>query len=341
MAAAGLTGPKRGESEDAFLVRMQAVISKEISQEAWDALSEKAQDWNNDAADAILAKKPLPPFPDAPAPEPAAPAASTRRRGGTPAVAGGVAQQTDAFDPQLGDAVVATTKRGKVVEGVIVAMDEGSVTLNAEGEAGPKENDVDIVRAGTVIVLSNTPAAAAAGPAVKAGPENVGADEGIADPEIGDTVQVVTVRGKTLMGVIEEMDGEGGFALKEATGEIVDLTVKMIASWTMKAKGAPPAPAPAPAATGRRGAAPAPAPAPAEKAARSSNAPGVTVGGRVRELLVNDPSLTVEQVSATMKKEGIEFRDASVKMIHKDTTHVIELMNAGKTAPAASGRRGR
>ena len=91
------------------------------------------------------------------------------------------------------------------------------------------------------------------------------------------------------------------------------------------------APAPAPAPSGRsRGAAAAPAAAPAEggKPPRSVNPPGVSVGLRIRELVTANPAITVDACAATLTKEGLQFRPATVGMIHKETLVVIDLLKA-------------
>ena len=65
LEATGLRAKKSEDRED-FLKRMtKAVASKTFPEEKWDDLSEEAQNWANDAAEALQAKKEIPDFPDA------------------------------------------------------------------------------------------------------------------------------------------------------------------------------------------------------------------------------------------------------------------------------------
>ena len=139
------------------------------------------------------------------------------------------------------------------------------------------------------------------------------------------------------MGNISVLEGDD-LVLVDAAGTDHELSMAALVSVKVKVKNAnaaAAAPAPAPAASSRgRAAAPASASPAAgaadEKRTRSTNAPGVSLGGRIRELVCGDESLTVEQLSKMLTDEGIAFRDTSVKMIRKDVLDVTAILRSLK-----------
>lgn len=311
---------KPGESNDLFLARVVKAIGEDISQAEWDALIPAAQDWNNVAVDAVTAAKPLPPFPDEVAD--AAPAPSSRRRGSAAPAEG-------PYVPKEGDQVTATSKRGKVVTGFIVEIVDGVAIINAEKE-GPEANDVEAPLDTWAFVLAG---AAPAGGA----PE----PEGKSDPEVGDTVEVTTARGKIIVGNIQVMEGDD-LVLVDAAGGEHELIISKLKNFTVKVKanksGATStagAPAAAPAAAGRRrgaGTAPAGGEAAGGAAAetkRASNA-GVSVGGRINELVALNTAMTMEQVAAQLKKENLEFRDNTLSLTYNSAKKFMAMLAANK-----------
>lgn len=338
MDVAKLT-PKRGEDDKAFLVRLQKAISEDITEDEWNGLSPEAQDWNNTAADDITAKRPIGPFADEKA-EAKEPAAAGRRRGAaasTPAAT--------AFQPKIGDNVLVTTKRGKVVQGIIVDLDDKVVVLNADGDKGDQANDVEIVLEGATLTPSNTAEAAELeGQAMTAGVSAV-EDESKIPPEVGDSIKVETKRGKTILGKIVELEGDN-LVLKDSTDEEHELLVSSLKSFEIKVrakgngtadvKAANPGAAPTKRGTATGGG------DEADKPKRSSNEPGVSVGNRIRDMLHENPKLTDEQIGVQLTKEKIEFRPPTVKMIGKDTRYMLEKFpdHKGTGAAAATGRRG-
>lgn len=301
--------PKRGEDDATFLIRLQKAISEEIDEATWAGLSEKAQDWNNDAADAITAGKSIPPFPDETAAAPAP--APSRRRGAT-----AEPEQTVAYDPKKGDEVEVTTKRGKLVAGFIVELDAEVIVLNPEAN-GPEAKDIELPLPGSVVK-----------PMVGAGLTKAAVDpKEPEEPEIGDTVAVITARDKNIVGLVVELSAET-MVLKDSTGEEHELGINRLKSVLVKGK---PAAAPAPAASGRRGAAaPAPAPAAGEKAKRASNPAGVSVGQRINEMVIDNPAMKVEEIGAALKKEGLEFRDNTLGMTFSSAHKFLDLLRARK-----------
>ncbi len=317
--------PKRGEDDGTFLIRLQKAISEEISEEVWNALSDEAQDWNNDAADAITAGKPIPPFKDEEVP--AAPAPAGRRRG--PAAPEAPQAPTE-YEPKVGDEVAATTKRGKVETGFIVEFDDSPLVLNAE-KAGAEANDIELPMAGLVIVPKAAPAPAPAGRT--RGAAKATEPEGPAEPEVGDTVEVETKRGKVLVGNVTVLEGDD-LVIKDAAGTEHELSVATLKTFKVKVKNGPgkgpETAAEAPAAGRRRGgastAAPA-APVADAKTKRSANG-GVSVGTRVNELVIDNPGWTMEQVGTVLKKEGLEYRENTLSLTFSSAHKFLDLLRA-------------
>jgi outer membrane biosynthesis protein TonB len=69
-AAGALFKTKKHETRPEYLHRLCNVIAKKISNEAWEALSQEAQDWNNDTAEALTNGKEAIDFPDLAAADP-------------------------------------------------------------------------------------------------------------------------------------------------------------------------------------------------------------------------------------------------------------------------------
>lgn len=326
LKAAGLT-VKRGETEVDFIKRLVVAVSNDVDEPTWNALSSPAQDWNNKAADAVEAGKPIPDFPDLD--KAAGQAATTRRRGtGT----GVTAAPAPAYEPKVGDNVVVTSKRGKSTQGVIVDLSADLIVLNKDGEAGDEANDVEVPATGATIVLSNTPEAGEAKQVTQA--QN---SEEPPEPEVGDTVEAITARDKVIVGIVLEM-GEEDLVLKDAAGAEHELLQSKLKSLKVKVKGkaaAAPAPAPAPATGRRRGAAaPAaggePAAAPATGRTRASNAGGVSVGTRIQELMLDNPGITVEDVGKKLKAEKLDYRDNTLDLNYNQMSKTLKLMRDRK-----------
>lgn len=292
--------PKKDEDRQSFMLRLALAVNK-LPNKLWDALSKEAQDWMNDAADAAGAKKSLPDFPDA-----EQPASSGRRRA--------LAEEpaAEAFTPKVGSDVKATTKRGKVVTGKIVELDKELLVLKTTtGE----EEELAMDR-----IEKIEPLASGTG---KADP----AEEGPRDPVKGDTVTVTTKRGKVVTGELLELT-EDLVALKTDAGEEEfsrDRVESLKVEGGRKAESAP---------SGRRSVEKsddkAAAPADDSKRTRASNG-SVSVGMRIRELIIADLSATKDDISKTLKKEGLEFRDNTLDLNYAEAHKMIELLKkAGK-----------
>jgi hypothetical protein len=306
--------PGRGEAEDSFLAKMVHAIGNVITDAEWASVSEPAQDWNNLAADALKNKLPLPPFPDAEA----APAATGRRRGtATPEAAAPVP-----YVPAKGDQVTATSKRGKVVTGFIVEITDGMVIVNAAAD-GPESDDVELSIDTNTFALSF-------------GAVTTKQDEpaGPVEPEVGDTLEVETARGKIIVGNATVIEGDD-LVLVDASGADHELVISKLKSVKVKVKNAGvKATEAAPATTGRtRGAAKSEITATGE-AVRTRSSNETPLGGRIRDILASTTAagkvdMPLEAMVAQLTKEGFQFRDTSVKMIYKDTCYVIQKLREG------------
>lgn len=326
VAATGVK-PAAGQARQAFLLALIVGVHK-LGDAEWDALSKPAQEWFNDAADAKTAKKDeLPEMPDYVAA--AEPKPSTRRRAAEPEPEPEQAAGPDR-DPEVGDVINATTKRGKQYpNAVVVEIGEDFVAVQPAGTTADADQ-IEIATAGATFEII------------------AGEPDGEADPDmpfapaVGDVVTVTNKRGKATTGKIVEIDEEV-IVLDTDAGEVEfdQARVESVAPAAGAAKAAEPAKEEPPAATGRRRAAAEPAKeepakdepkatAAEEKAKRSSNPRGVSVGARIRELVAESVDITEAEVGKALKKEGLEFRDTTLSMIFKDCAQFVALLRAAK-----------
>lgn len=306
---------KRGEARQDYFTRLMVGVT-ELNDKAWGSLSEPAQDWFNDAADAKNAKKAaLPEMPDFTEVKDEAPARGRRRS----ADAEDESKST-VYEPAVGDVVNVTNRRGKVYEGKVVEIDDKVIVVD-DGK-----DEVEITRDGATIMPAGD------------GGDDAGGDDGPYEPKVGDTVTVTNKRGKATTGEIVEITNDV-LVVKDDSGDEVEFAQDRIESIELAgAKEEPPTgrrraaaePAPAPATGRTRTAAPTAAPADETKPKRSSNPKGVSVGARIRELMAEDNALTEEGVGKVLKKEGLEFRDATLNMIYKDCAQFLSLLKAAK-----------
>lgn len=297
--------PKRGESRQDFLMRMTVEVNR-LPDSAWNKLSKEAQNWANEASDAANAKKTIPDFPDM---DPPAEASSGRRR---------TAAADDApYEPKVKDDVKITTKRGKVVTGKIVEMDKEVIVLkNTEGA----EEEVSRDR-----VEKIEPLASGGGSGRSADKE----DPGPRDPAKGDTLTITTKRGKVATGECVEITDE--FIVIKVNGEETEFDKDRIES--VKIEGGQRRAAES-SGTSRRSADDSKDKDGGGKDAktedggrtRSTNA-GVSVGQRIRELIIEDMSAKVEDIGKALKKEGLEFRDNTLSLNYNEAHKFLELLD--------------
>lgn len=291
---------------------------KKFSDADWNGLSIKSQDWFNAAVDALKAKKQIAEFEDYEPPREEAP----RGRGRAAAEpAAGAASNTAAEDLEEGQRVKITHKRrGEeyVAEGDVVEISKrkGYVVVK---DADGKEHEVDFSAVLSTEVFHGTASA-------EAQPADFG------PPAVGDTVAFKNKRDKSFRGVVKKLTGE---YIELDDGSDCDLDrIEGDIEIIERPKGAEPAATTstrrassdegkrAPADDGKQGA------AAEDEKKRSSNPRGVSVGGRVRELLADDPDLSQDDVGKALKKDGIEFRDTSLNMIYKDCQDLIAKLRA-------------
>lgn len=309
LAEATDINPKRGEDHQEYLARLVKGVAA-LSEKEWDGLSQKAQDWYNDAADAKNAKaKTLPDFPDAEKAEEEAPAKSGRR---------GAAKEEEApAKPKVGVVAKVTTKRGKSSTGTIVEIDDEVVVIK-HGDGTEEEFD-----------RSRLESIEVAGGAAK---DDAGEDE--ADPiKVGADVIVVTKRGKEVAGKIVEIDDEVVVLDVDGKEEEFDRTrveaIKPVKAAKPAAKGKAKDDAEEEAPKTRRGAAKGDD-AGDEKPKRSSNAAGVSVGTRIKELIADDLEATEAEIGKILTKEGIEFRENTLSLQFKDCHKFVDILKAKK-----------
>lgn len=295
LAEATDINPKRGEDHQEYLARLVKGVAA-LSDKEWDGLSQKAQDWYNDAADAKNAKaKTLPDFPDAEKAEEEAPA-----------------------KPKVGVVAKITTKRGKSSTGTIVEIDDDVVVIK-HGDGSEEEFDRSRVESIEV-----------AGGGAKAD-----ADDGEdADPiKVGVEVTVVTKRGKEVTGKIVEIDDEVVVLDVDGKDEEFDRSrveaIKPVKAAKPAAKGKAKDEAEEEAPKTRRGAAKGDD-AGDEKPKRSSNAAGVSVGTRIKELIADDLEATEAEIGKILTKEGIEFRENTLSLQFKDCHKFVDILKAKK-----------
>jgi ribosome maturation factor RimP len=297
---------KRGEDRQDFLARLMKGVA-DLNDKQWDGLSQEAQDWFNDAADAKNAKaKTLPDFPDLESAEEPEEEKKPSRRG--------AAKEEAPAKPKVGVVAKITTKRGKTSTGTIVEIDDEVVVIK-HGDGN--EEEFDRARVESIEV---------------AGGGKEEAQDEPAEPsfKVGSTVTVVTKRGKTYTGKIVEMDDE--LLVLDVDGKDEELSRDRIESIKAAGGSSKTADKDEPKSS-RRGAAKADDKDDAKdegEKKRSTNAPGVSVGTRIKEIIADDLEATEADIAKILKKEGIEFRENTLKLNYVDCHKFIEILKKKK-----------
>jgi len=293
---------KRGEDEQDFFLRLALAVNK-LPDAEWNKLTQKAQDWVNNASDATNAKKDIPGFDEEEKPE-----TSSRRR---------VSDDGDkdkAYEPKLKDDVNLTTKRGKVVAGKIVEMDKEVVVLKT---TSGEEEEFSRDRIEKIEPLGGSKSRE---------------DDAPKDPVKGDTVTVTTKRGKVVTGELVEMDSE--VIVLKVDGAEEEFSKDRVESMTMAGKRK----ADSESGTTRRRSSDDGDKGDAKnkdkegdgKRTRATNEKGVSVGSRIRELIVEDMDAKMEAIGAQLKKEGIDFRENTLQLNYADAHKMIDLLKKAK-----------
>jgi small nuclear ribonucleoprotein (snRNP)-like protein len=183
--ATGVTKSK-DESLQEFYKRIIRKVAK-LEDKEWDALSDEAKNWYNDAADQANEKKEIT---DPPGDEPEQePESTPRRRAVRDADDDGGASKAE---PKVGDTVTVTLNDGEKVKGTLTELDEKNIVLDVKGEEEvfrkSKVKNIEVVGGGK-------PAAKDDDDAPKA-----------KDPKVGDTVELTTTDGEIHKGELIELD---------------------------------------------------------------------------------------------------------------------------------------
>jgi hypothetical protein len=275
-----------------YMLRLLSSIA-DLPDDEWKKLTPAAQDWYNNGSDNVKAGKAIETYPDMAQAE-----TSTRRRGGTTAAP---------KEAAVGDTVSVKTKRGKEITGELMVADaEGVVIKDSTGkehEVAQSSLDGGITVVGGVVASSE--------------PE-------VLEPEVSDTVEVVTAR-KTVLGNILEID-EKGLVIKDAAGKEHEFDKENVKSVTVKVKNA-------------KGGKPAAGTTSTtvvkttttngddkpKKITAATNG-GVSATQRMREMICSDMDAKKDAIAATLKKEGLEFKQATLDLIYGDSHKLIGIL---------------
>lgn len=299
---------KRGESDQDYMKRLVKGVS-ELKDADWEALSPEAQNWFNDAADNLNKKKDLPDFPDAEKAEEKK-EETVSRRGSSKKVE---EKKDEPAEAKVGDSVTIVTKRGKTIEGEVIELtDEMVVVKDGEGE----ELEVARDRMESMVVKAEEKATTRR----RKSADDEDPPETPADPKVGDEVKVVTKRGKTITGKVVEIDGDmlviddGAGEVEVSADKTESVEITKAAAGGKASKKEESKKDDAKADKGKD-----------KKISAKANG-GVSATGRMRELICEDPSMSKEDLSAKLKKEGLEFRDNTLDLVYADAQKIISIL---------------
>lgn len=314
LSAATEVTKKRGQDDQEFLKAL-AKGTSDLDDAAWNKLSTEAQDWFNEAADAMNKKQAIPGFPDAEKEEKAEGPAPRRR---------GAAKEEDPAEPKVGDQVKIVTKRKKTVEGKIVEIDKDIVVVEADGEEVEIARDrIDTMEVATAEAKSSRRKAADDEPEAPA----------VAEPKVGDSITAVTARDKEYSGEVIEVE-EDLVVIKDADGEELELTPSKLKSLVIKAAEVKSSRRKAaddgdePSTRGAKKEEPAAGDKPKRTSAKDNG--GVSATGRMRELIIDDMDAKVEDIAKVLKKEGIQYRDNTLALVYADVHKLLAILKSKK-----------
>lgn len=332
LAAASEVEPKKGESinDESYIKRLVVGVGN-LSDKAWDKLSDEAQDWFNAAADAVNAKKTPPKYPDAEVEqEEEAPKSRRRKAAEDDEPAKETKAEPAKYEPAKGDKVKVVTKRGKEYVGTIVDPDDkGDLVL----DLGDDEVGVDLERIDTIELVDPPKAEKSEGKRRKAAEDD---EPVVLEPEVSDTVEIKTKRGKMLVGNIVEIDDKL-VVIKTAGGDEEEFDKDRIESITVKVKNAKKS-KPADDADGKapvktrsksKGGDDEGGDAKEKRTSKEDNG-GVSVTLRARELICDNPDASKDDIVKLMKKEALEFKENTISLIHADCHKLFKLLRERK-----------
>lgn len=292
LAAATECEPSKRKNEAAdgqdYMKRLTLQVA-ELSDADWNKLPIPAQDWYNKAADALKLGSEIPAYGDDEA------AAPTRRGAAKP------------WAPAVGVTVAIVTKRGKNMVGKITELDDEGLVL----DDGTELNHSSIANIGPA-------------DGVGAASQGVKEPELPTDPEVGFTVTVVTARGKEITGVVEVLEDDD-LVVKDGHGESHELTKSKLKSLVVKstgdAKSAAGKSEPAAKTTPKADAKP-----DDKKKITAKDNGGVSATQRMRELICADMTMAKPAIGELLKKENLEFKQATLDLIYSDSHKLIGIL---------------
>jgi ribosome maturation factor RimP len=308
--ALGLEEP--GKDRQAFLKRAMIAIS-DAEDAVYNKLPKEVTDWYNAAADVHDANKengeskPLPEFPDHEEEKPVA-----RRRASSDDKPAGRRSNDDESAIPLNTQVTVIKKSGREITGKLVERTKELVVLEVDG----KDKEIELDDIGSIEVVNDGKGAAAT------------KERG---PRVGDTVRFTTKRGKTVEGELVELT-EDTIVVKDGKGDEDDFSLDRIegdieiVGGAKGGKGKDPEPEKS---SGRRRAASEETPDTEAKHTKSRNG-GVSVGQRLRELVVDNMDATEEQIGKMLTKEKIEFRENTLTLGYNEAHKMLKLLKDRK-----------
>jgi len=326
--------PRKDETinDDTYKRRLAAAVS-ELGDTDWDKLPDDAQDFTNKLSDLINAGKTsdLPAWPDLKKED--EPASGGRRRSRASdddkkeaaPEAGYKAVDVDSL--KKGDKVRITNKRDKVYEGKVVDPDDkGELVL----EVGDDEIGIDLDRVAKAEIWTEAAKADDEKPARRRKAEE---DEPeVLEPEVSDTVELVTMRDKVIVGNVVELD-ESTIVVKDAAGEELEFSRDRIKSIKVKVKNA---------GKGDEGKSEGRSRSKAGedkgddkgdgKRTRSvaKSEDGVSATTRIRELLVENMDASAEQIGKLLEKEKLSAKENTLKLIYSDVHKLLKMLRERK-----------
>lgn len=306
-----------GESNKDYYARLATGV-QQMKEAEWQKLPSEAQDWFDAACVANEKHEALPPFPDEQEDEPPA----RRRRSSEE-------EAPATFTPKKGDKVKVTSKRGKVYEGCTwVEIDKGMIIL----DDGKDEIEACLQDGATV---ESAEAKQEEGGRRRRSAE----DDQPKEPKVGDTVEIVNLRDKVMVGRITEIS-EKEVVFVDATGQTDDIPRDRIKSIKVKVDGAAVDATinrtRAGTTTANTGTAATGADTPREGRQRVSpkDNGGVSATTRIKELVLDNLNMDEAGIKKLLDKENIQCKDNTFGINFKEAHRFVKMMKErGWTAP--------
>lgn len=285
-----------------------ALAVSELGDNEYEDLSDDAKDWSNTALDAFNAKKPLPDMPDYLPPTAKRGSANAGELAAAPRRS--AAAKKDAASPVVvGATAIVTTARDRKVQGVIVEVTEELIVLDVEGK--DKEFDRDELK--NIEILHG---------------DAKGSDAPDApDVKVGDQVVIINKRDREFTGEVVELADD--FVVIDVDGKEKEFDMGEVKSMLLAAAAVGDAQAGAPVQASRRGSAKVEDARAAPAGKRSTNE-GVSIGTRIKELIADDLDASEADIAKVLKKEGVEFKENTLKLNFVDAHKFITILKQKK-----------